>query len=105
MSGAAMHPPPLGSTRLTLTLSAYPRLPSSSHRNDTSNDTLAQWFGANDMSVELSAICDRCSSAAITIAAVIPPLGNAVRKQIFYCEPCDHYTFIDWLGSLPQTSA
>jgi hypothetical protein len=69
-----------------------------------SKDTFALYSGVS-MSVGLNVVCELCKAASVTIAAVIPPLGNAVGKRIFYCEPCDHYTFIDWLGSLYQTSA
>ena len=48
-------------------------------------------------------VCELCNMALAKIAAVIPPIGHAAGKRIFYCQPCDHYTFIDWLGSHQQT--
>jgi hypothetical protein len=67
---------------------------SSGLRNDMSKDTFPQ-----NMHDASGVVCELCQIAASTIAAIIPPLGNAAGKRIFYCEPCDHYTFVDWLGS------
>ena len=47
----------------------------------------------------LVSVCERCRAGAIA-AAQIPPLGDTVGKRIFYCSSCDHYTWIDWDGSL-----
>jgi hypothetical protein len=56
------------------------------------------------MSDDAGVFCELCKAAAVTIAAVIPPLGSTIGKRIFFCQPCDHYTFIDWLGSYQQGS-
>jgi hypothetical protein len=37
-------------------------------------------------------------------AAQIAPAGDAVGKRIFYCQDCDHYTWLDWKGSFTPSS-
>ena len=46
-----------------------------------------------------ASICEKCGAAAF-LSAQIPPLGNTVGKHVFYCRLCDHYTWVDWAGSL-----
>jgi hypothetical protein len=50
-------------------------------------------------------ICELCKAPFSFAPEVIPPLGSSVGKRIFYCDSCDHYTFIDWLGSLRDTAS
>jgi hypothetical protein len=42
----------------------------------------------------LSSSCERCGSQILP-AAQIAPLGNEPGHDIYYCQSCDHYTWIE----------
>jgi hypothetical protein len=61
-----------------------------------SNDMLSRM-----MSDLAATVCELCQGA-VQLTDVIAPLGGEPGKRIFYCEPCSHHTWTDWLGSFGE---
>jgi hypothetical protein len=47
------------------------------------------------------ATCERCGDDA-QFTAQVSPLGSEPGYRVYYCEPCRHYTWIEWRGSFTQ---